>query len=408
MINHLEKLSIYYQKALLIKPDNAIVHSKLGNLYEAQMNFEEATYHYIKSIEFDPSYFHNYWKLKYSLLQLNRWEQEIESNLLEQGITTLSQAIESQPNFPFAQVLLGNLLTQQGKIEEAIACYQNASYKQINLSYPELVKNHWNPHQKTQPDFLIPGFIKSGTSSLYNYLISHPQILPAVDNGLCFFTDFFEQELDWYLAHFPSIPASMNYITGETTPIYIYFPSITKKIFHLFPNIKLVILLRNPVDRAISSYFHQHKINCGYKLIQDNIDNILEKMPSLLDKLHTFVWLEPSMIKKYRSPSRQDVFSYHLMNSLYIYYLKEWLNVFPREQFLFVKSEDLFSNPSVTMKKVFSFLNLPDYPLAEYPNYNPGSYNPISDDLRQTLAEFFRPHNQKLEEYLGMKFNWDE
>jgi len=408
MINHIEKLIVHYQKSLFIKPDNAIAHSKLGILHEAQMNFEEATYHYIKSIEFDPSYFPNYWRLKYSLLQQNRWEREIESNLLEQGITTVRQAIESQPNFPFAQVLLGNLLTQQGKIEEAIVCYQNASYKQINLSYPELVKKHWNPHQKPQPDFLIPGFIKSGTSSLYNYLTTHPQILPAVDKGLCFFTDFFEQELDWYLAHFPSISASMNYITGETTPIYIYFPSITKKIFHLFPNIKFVILLRNPVDRTISSYFHQHKINCGYKLIQDNIDNILEKMPSLLDKLHTFLWLEPSMMKKYRSPSRQDVFSYQLMNSLYIYYLKEWLNVFPREQFLFVKSEDLFSNPSVTMKKVFSFLNIPDYPLAEYPNYNPGSYNPLSDDLRQTLAEFFRPHNQKLEEYLGMKFNWDE
>jgi Sulfotransferase domain/Tetratricopeptide repeat len=408
MSDQVDRLITHYQKALLIKPDNAIVHSKLGNLHEAQMNFEEATYHYIKSIEFDHSYFCNYWKLKYSLLQQNWWGRGIESNLLEQGITTVRQAIESQTNFPFAQVLLGDLLTQQGKIEEAIACYQTASYQQINLSDPELVKKHWNNDQKLQPTFLVPGFIKSGTSSLYCYLISHPQILPAVDKELFFFTAFFEQDIDWYLAHFPCVPNSINYITGEATPIYINFPSLTKKIFHLFPNIKFVILLRNPVDRAISSYFHQYKRNCGYKFIQDNIDDILKKMPSLLDKLQTFLWLEPSMMKKYRSPSRQDVFSYQLMNSLYIYYLKEWLNVFPREQFLFVKSEDLFSNPSVTMKKVFSFLNLPDYPLAEYPNYNPGSYNPLSDDLRQTLAEFFRPHNQKLEEYLGMKFNWDE
>lgn len=408
MINHIEKTIAHYQKALAIKPDSGILHSKIGNLYHEQMKCDLAIYHYIKSIEFYSGFLLNYWKLKYSLLVLARQGIEIEPNLLEQGVTVLRVAIENQPNFPFAQAVLGDLLTQQGKIQEAIACYQKASYQQINLSDPQLVKNHWNNDQKLQPTFLVPGFIKSGTSSLYLYLISHPQILPAVDKELFFFTAFFEQNLDWYLAHFPCVPNTINYITGEATPIYINFPSIAKKIFHLFPNIKFVILLRNPVDRAISSYFQQHKRNCGYKLIQNNIDDTLEKMPSLLDKLPIFLQLEPSMIKKYRSHSRQNVFSYYLMNSLYIYYLKEWLNVFPREQFLFVKSEDLFSNPSATMKKVFNFLNLSDYQMPEYRNYNPGSYNPISDDLRQRLAEFFRPHNQKLEEYLGMKFKWDE
>ncbi|MEG4854945.1 sulfotransferase domain-containing protein [Microcoleus sp. B5-D4] len=328
--------------------------------------------------------------------------------MLEQGIATLSQAIKSQPNFPFAQVVLGDLLTQQGKIEEAIVSYQNASYKQINLSDPELVKKHWNPHQKPQPDFLIPGFIKSGTSSLYNYLISHPQILPAVDKELHFFTDFFEQELDWYLAHFPPIPASMNYITGEATPIYINFPNLAKKIFHLFPDIKIIVLLRNPVERTISSYFHQHKASCGYKPIQDSIAETLQKIPNLLNKLPDFLLLEPSILKKYRDDYIHDALLSLLINSLYIYYLKEWLTIFPKKQFLIVKSEDLFSNPSATMKQVYSFLNLPDYQMPEYHNVNPGSYPSIPAHLRHQLVEFFRPHNQKLEEYLGMKFNWDE
>lgn len=397
----------HYQKALLIKPDNAIVHSKIGNLYESQMKFEEATYHYIKSIEFDHSYFRNYWKLKYSLLQLNWWGMEIESNLLEQGITTLRQAIESQPNFPFAQVVLGDLLTQQGKIEEAIACYQTASYQQINLSNPELVKKYGNNGQKLQPSFLVPGFIKSGTSSLYHYLISHPQILPAVDKELFFFRNYFEQGLDWYLSHFPPIPASMNYITGEATPIYITCPSIAKKIFHLFPDIKFIVLLRNPVDRAISCYFHQHKASWGYQAIQDSIAHTLEKIPNLLNNWPELL-PESSILITYRNYYIDYVFLVSLINSLYIYHLKEWLTIFPIEQFLIVKSEDLFGNPSATMKQVYRFLDIPDYQMPEYHNYNPGSYPPIPDNLRHRLVEFFRPHNQKLEEYLDMKFNWDE
>ncbi len=87
--------------------------------------------------------------------------------------------------------------------------------------------------------------------------------------------------------------------------------------------------------------------------------------------------------------------------------MKKWMNVFPKEQLLILKSEDFYSNPSATMKQVHRFLNLPDYQLTEYRNYNPGSYSLISDKLRQQLVEFFRPYNQQLEEYLGIKFNWE-
>lgn len=240
MIDQIYKSISHYQKSLIIQYDNAAVHSKLGQLYEIETKIEEAIYHYIQAIQFDPSHFQTYWKLKFSLLKLDWLPKTIDSNLLEAGISTLRQSTQLQPNFNFAHTVLGNLLTQQGKIEEAITCYQTASYKQTLLSYPELVENHWNYHQKRQPDFLITGFMKSGTTSLYSYISSHPQILPAVDKALRFFTDFFDQGLDWYLAHFPAILDSKNYLTGEATPIYINFPSIARKIYDCFPNIKLI------------------------------------------------------------------------------------------------------------------------------------------------------------------------
>ncbi len=97
----------------------------------------------------------------------------------------------------------------------------------------------------------------------------------------------------------------------------------------------------------------------------------------------------------------------HLFYSLYICHLKGWLTVFPREQFLILRSEDLLENPSTTMKQVYSFLGLPDYQLSKYKKFNVTSHPPISDDLYSKLKEFYRPYNQELEEYLGMKFDWE-
>ncbi|MCL2932641.1 MAG: sulfotransferase family protein, partial [Trichodesmium sp. MAG_R03] len=66
----------------------------------------------------------------------------------------------------------------------------------------------------------------------------------------------------------------------------------------------------------------------------------------------------------------------------------------------------LYQTPDNTMKQVFDFLGLPEHKLAKYKKLNSGSYTPISDLLRQRLSEYFQPHNYRLEEYLGMKFNW--
>lgn len=411
MVDQVEKIIAHYQKALTIKYDNAFVHKKLGKLYEAQRKFEEAIYHYIKAIQVDPNYFQVYWDLKFFLFKLNYLEVPIGSSLLKQGIITIRQSIQHQPNFLFAHVVLGNLLTYQGQTEEAIYCYQTASYNQTKLSYPNLIEYDWDFHHKRHPDFLIPGFIKCGTTSLYSYLECHPQILPAVEKEVCFFTHFFEQRLDWYLAHFPAIPTSSDYLTGEATPVYVNYPSIASKILDLFPKIKLIILLRNPIDRAISSYYHENKVICKFKQIPSNIITTLEKIEIILKKLPDLLLLEPSILNSYKDEDIEyildDVLLPHLLNSLYIYYLEQWLIVFPKEQLLILKSEDLFTNPTATMKQVYNFLNLPEYQLSQYRNSNPGSYPPINPELRRQLVEFFHPYNQRLEESLGMNFNWE-
>ena len=179
---------------------------------------------------------------------------------------------------------------------------------------------------------------------------------------------------------------------------------------------KFIILLRNPVDRAISSYSQRCRfsyVDYTYKsqlteVTQNCLNNTIEKIPSLINQW--LDWLSDdslSFLRKKYQTFTDYILLPDLLESLYIYYLKEWMNIFPREQFLIIKSENLFENPSATMKQVYKFMNLQDNYIAKYSNCNPGSYAPIPDNLRHQLVDFFRPYNQQLEEYLGMKFDWE-
>ena len=90
------------------------------------------------------------------------------------------------------------------------------------------------------------------------------------------------------------------------------------------------------------------------------------------------------------------------------------MSAFSPQQLLILQSEQFFSNPSATLSKIFNFLELPDYQLPRYKIYNQGSYSPANtqekrqyQELLQVLSKFFKPHNQKLEDYLGVKLNWE-
>ena len=72
-----------------------------------------------------------------------------------------------------------------------------------------------------------------------------------------------------------------------------------------------------------------------------------------------------------------------------------------------MKSEDFYANPQAIVQQVLNFLDLPKYELLEYQNYNPGNYSQIDPLMGRNLSNYFRVHNQRLEEYLGIKFNWE-
>jgi tetratricopeptide (TPR) repeat protein len=358
-------------------------HYKLAKLFRAKSHFKAAILAYLQTLTINPRFQSAYIDLQYT---------PINQQLFEQLISCYQKIVTDYPDIPIAWGNLGDALTAQGKIAEAIDCYRTSCYQGVIQLYPSLAELDWQEKKENGPDFIIAGVSKCGTSSLYHYLSYHPQILLPHKKELDFFWKNFARGIDWYLAHFPSITDKPNFMTGEATPNYLRFPLVAERIYQSFPQVKLIFLLRNPVERAIS--WHYHKVNSG--LVNISLEDAIALELKQL-KNHDVVKLAKA---GYRNPD-------NILGSLYLYQLQPWLELFNREQLLILSSEELYNHPAQVMEQVFSFLGLPNHSIAKYIKVNAGSYQNIDPQLKITLADYFKSHNQQLEEYLGIKFNWE-
>ena len=379
----LETALAQYQQVLAIHPQpSAKQYCQLGKSLRAKGYFSEAIAAYQKSIEIDPSFKTAHIDLQYTPITKEQSNQQIEF---------YRKIVTKHPDITIAWGNLGDALTQQDRVAEAIDCYRTSSYQKAIQNYPDLAKLDWKPQQETGPDFIIAGAPKCGTSSIYYYLSSHPQILLSHKKEIDFYWENYHRGIDWYRAHFPTITDRADFLTGEASPNYLRFPQVARRIQDTFPQTKIIILLRNPVDRAIS--WHYHKLNAGLT----NLD-LKTAIATEIEKLATTTEAEITNLG-YCDPD-------NIMSSLYIYKIKPWIELLGREQFLILKSEEFYSNPLKVMSSVFQFLDLPDCPLNNYPKVNSGSYQPADTQLRNTIAEYFAPYNRQLEEYLGIEFGW--
>jgi len=246
-----------------------------------------------------------------------------------------------------------------------------------------------------QPDFIIIGAQKCGTTSLYQYLIQHPQIVPASQKEVHFFDLNFAKGVDWYRQQFKSV--SQDFITGEASPYYMFHPLVARRIYELFPQVKLIALLRNPVERAISHYYHE--VRLGFEKLSLE-DAIAQESARLEGEWEKFLADET-----YYSYNHQH-YTY-LSRGNYVEQLKHWMQFFPKEQFLVLPSEELYNQPNIVLNQVLNFLELPSYQLTQYDKYNSGEYPAVTQEIRQQLQAYFQPYNQQLEEFLGVKFPWE-
>lgn len=246
------------------------------------------------------------------------------------------------------------------------------------------------------PDFLIIGAQKAGTTSLFKYLGMHPSLQSSISTKeLHFFDTYYARGENWYRANFPvSAPGKLCY---EASPSYLMHPRVPQRAHAMLPKAKLLVLLRNPVERAYSSY--QHQIRAGRETLsfEEAIAQEASRIGPELEK----IMADPGFVAKdYRR------FSY-LERGKYVEQIKRWHEYYPKDAMLVIESESFWREPQEAFDRIFGFLGVESVSLPVKKKYNTGGYtSDMEPDTRQRLEEFYRPYNSALYEYLGENFNW--
>jgi hypothetical protein len=254
------------------------------------------------------------------------------------------------------------------------------------------------------PGFLIIGAQKAGTTALYSYLREHPAIAGPPWKEVSFFDRHFWRGDAWYRGHFPNrlylrrmrTRTGVEPIVGEASPSYVFHPLAPQRVAALVPDVRLIVLVRNPIDRALSHYHHE--VALGREALR--FEEALEQEETRLEG-------EPARMLDPRYFSHAWWNFTYLSRGRYAEQLERWLEIFPRERLLVVPSEDLLDRPDETYGHVLEFLGAPPHELDSYPRIFSRDYAEMDPGTRDRLRDSFAEPNRRLYELMGRDLGWD-
>jgi len=222
------------------------------------------------------------------------------------------------------------------------------------------------------PNLIIPGAMKCGTTSLYNYINLHPEVRMSDLKEPDFFVDTWEnlwdlgmpqgqwnRGLDWYCSHF----TGTVHIRGEATVNYSKFPHIKgvpQRMYSIIPKARLIYIVRNPIERILSHYVHYIAEGWGRKSLE-----------KLLGDCNN---------------------NYYVNCSRYFMQIEQFLEYYPRRQLLVIKFEELVMNRTETLRAVFNFLEVdetfshPDFYRVHHPTRKV-RLTPLGEYLEENIDE---------------------
>jgi hypothetical protein len=267
--------------------------------------------------------------------------------------------------------------------------------------------------ERQAPAFMIIGAMKAGTTSLFSYLCEHPLVAPPIVKEIHYFDFWSTRPLDWYLAHFPKrahLPRGA--ITGEATTGYLAHPAVPGRIAREFPEVRLIALLRDPVARAISHYFHEKRCGHDNRPMRQALLSAEARRPFDLQVEEETAWHEAVL----RGAARADAAALlaahpwhrsYIAQGLYAEQLERWFRFFDRSRVLVLGAEDLFREPAGTYRHALEFLGLEPFDPGTLHPHNVGTYDAEVDPAIVTeLAAAFEEPNRRLSRLLGRDFSW--
>ena len=247
------------------------------------------------------------------------------------------------------------------------------------------------------PDFVVLGAQRSGTTSLFDYLCHHPQVVPPYRKEIHFHDLHHSRGMGWYRAHFPlAVRMGAGVVTGEATPNYLVHPEAPGRLHAATPGARLLVMLRDPIERAHSAWRLRSSEGRETLTFADAVAREQRQPALLIGEYH-----------ENRKAVGDAIRFLYLAKSRYAEQLERWLELFPLEQFAVVTSEGLFEDPDAVLAELSRFLGIAVWNPASFPALNQTTPALIDPGLRQDLADYFAPHNRRLEALLGRDFGWN-
>lgn len=263
------------------------------------------------------------------------------------------------------------------------------------------------PGTRGLPDFLVVGAQRCGTTSLFRALSAHPSVITPVlaIKGAHYFDTHYDRPLRWYAAHFPGAPArrvarwrgGQPPLAGEASPYYLFHPAVPSRIARTLPSVRLVVLLRDPVARAVSHYHHMR-----FEGLEpaESLEEAIALEPGRLEGEEEHLLRDPGHV----SPHHQH--HGYVARGHYARQIVCLQSHFPPEQILVMDSQRLFARPERGLGRVLDFLGLPATRGLALPSLNGGSYARPAPSTFRELRSRFAPDDEELVRLLGWTPSW--
>lgn len=254
------------------------------------------------------------------------------------------------------------------------------------------------------PSFIIVGAQRGGTTSFFRWLCRHPQIARPADKELHYFDHQFWRGVDWYRSFFPTREAERlarlrgrKLLGGEATPYYLFHPAVPARVAATVPDVRLIALLRNPVDRAYSHYRSSRSMNVERLSFEEALDAEEERLAGAHERL----------LADPRRRSFQHFHHSYVARGLYADQLERWLAHFPPESLLVIRSEDYFARPAEAYAEAVAFFGLDPSSPPDLRWERRSDHDPLDASLRARLEERFAEPNARLARLLGREPLWE-
>lgn len=258
---------------------------------------------------------------------------------------------------------------------------------------------------RISPAFLIVGAQRCGTTTLYKTLAEHPDVLSAgLHKGVHYFDTGYRRGPRWYRGHFPTNltarrrerATGIRPITGEASPYYMFHPLVPERIARDLPDVKLIVMLRDPVERAYSAFTHEKARGFETESFERAIE--LEET-RLADADEEFA----------KNPFHESAAHQHnayLSRGRYIDQLERLERHVGRDRIHVVDSDDLFTNVNPAFSETLDFLELRAWTPASLQKRNARPRRSLEGDFRRHLESYFEPFDERLESWWGRTPSW--